>query len=157
MDPSSPDRPAPACLAVRRVLVVDDDPSSAQGLALILTHEGYEVRTAADGESALAIAATFEPGAILSDLDLPGIDGHELARRVCRNQAIVARLRILVAVSGKSEADVRRQSREAGFARHFAKPIDPEAILALLASIAWEEEPAVPAPSVRTRPQSVSS
>ncbi len=157
MDQPSLDRPDPACLAVRRVLVVDDDPFSAQGLALILSHEGYEVQTAADGESALVIAAAFEPDAILSDLDLPGINGHELARQVCRHPAIGSRLRILVAVSGQSEADVRQRSREAGFDRHFAKPVDPEAILALLASIVWEGEPAVPAPSLRTRPQSVSS
>lgn len=144
MERSSPDRPDDVGPTVRRILVVDDDPTSAQGLALILRHEGYEVQTAADGESALELAAAFGPEAILSDLDLPGIDGHELARRLRHNRSITARLRILVAVTGQSEPEVRRRSREAGFARHLVKPIDPEAILALLDSIAWQEGLVVP-------------
>jgi CheY-like chemotaxis protein len=50
---------------------------------------------------------------------------------------------LLAAVTGHAEAEARRLSREAGFDQHLVKPIDPEAVLALLASLGWREEPAV--------------
>lgn len=142
--PDGPDagRPDESRAPGRRVLVVDDNEVSSESLALILQLEGYEVRAAADGESAMAIARAFGPGVILSDLGLPGIDGHELARRLLRDPEVAAGLRLLVAVTGRSDAEALRCSREAGYARHLVKPIDPEVILALLASIEWHEAPA---------------
>jgi CheY-like chemotaxis protein len=125
----------------RRVLVVDDNDTSAHSLALILQLEGYEVRVADDGESALGVVRTFRPEAVLSDIGLPGIDGHELARRIRQDRDLSASLKLLAAVTGYAGAEARRRSREAGFDRHLVKPIDPEAILALLASLEWREEP----------------
>src|SRR5207247_2708625 len=73
-----PNAPLPA----RRVLVVDDNDSSAQSMALILKLEGYDVRIAYDGEAALETVRSFRPEVILMDIGLPGIDGHEVARRL---------------------------------------------------------------------------
>jgi CheY-like chemotaxis protein len=124
-----------------RVVVVDDNQISAQTLALILRLEGYEVRVAYDGESALEVVREFGPEVVLSDIGLPGIDGHELARRLRRDGRLSAGLRLLAALTGEGGAEARRRARESGFDHHFAKPFDPEAILALLASLEWREEP----------------
>ena len=134
----------------RRVLVVDDNDVSAQCLALILRLEGYDARVALDGESALEAARDFRPEVILTDIGLPGIDGHELARRIRQDRRLSSGLKLFAAVSGETGAEVRRRSREVGLDYHLAKPIDPETILALLASVEWRE-PIVPEPSVPVR------
>jgi CheY-like chemotaxis protein len=125
----------------RRVLVVDDNETSAQCLALILGLEGYEARAVYDGESALEIARSFRPDIVLTDIGLPGIDGHELARRIRRDRELCAGLKLLAAVTGQAGAEARSRSREVGFDHHFVKPIDPETILALIASLEWHQAP----------------
>ena len=65
-----------------RVLVVDDEPSLAELLASVLRYEGWEIRTAADGSSAVRTAREFQPDAILLDIMLPDFDGIEVLRRV---------------------------------------------------------------------------
>jgi two-component system KDP operon response regulator KdpE len=66
----------------RRVLVVDDEPLIRRALTASLEAAGYDVTTAADGESALAAAALRQPDAVVLDLRLPGIDGVEVCRRL---------------------------------------------------------------------------
>jgi CheY-like chemotaxis protein len=110
-------------------------------MAMILKLEGYEVQVAYDGETALGLVRTFRPEAVLSDIGLPGIDGLELARRIRRDPDLSAGIALLAAITGHGEAEPRRRSREAGFDHHLVKPVDPEAILALLASIEWRDQP----------------
>jgi signal transduction histidine kinase len=129
--PEPPDRPA------RRVLVVDDDPTSAQSMAMILKLEGYLVQVAYDGEAALEAVRSFRPEAVLMDIGLPGIDGHEVARRLRQDPDLASGLALLAAVTGHAEAEARRRSREAGFDHHLVKPVDPDAVLALLDSLPW--------------------
>src|SRR5262249_15834669 len=102
---------------------------------------------ARDAESALQVVRAFRPEAVLSDIGLPEIDGHELARRIRRDRDVSAGLKLLAAVTGQGEPEARRRSRAAGFDRHLATPLDPEVILALLASLEWREEPLVLEPS----------
>jgi len=65
-----------------RVLVVDDEPTLAELLAGVLRYEGWEVRTAADGGSAVRAARTFGPDAVILDVMLPDFDGLEVLRRL---------------------------------------------------------------------------
>ena len=67
------------------VLVVDDDPDKLGLLEVALTMAGYEVRTARDGEEALAELASFQPDLVVSDVMMPGMNGYELARRIREN------------------------------------------------------------------------
>ncbi len=85
---------------------------------MILKLEGYEVQIAYNGETALQVARTFRPEAILSDIGLPGIDGHELARRIRQDPDLSASVGFLAAVTGHAEAESLRRSREAGFDQH---------------------------------------
>jgi signal transduction histidine kinase/ActR/RegA family two-component response regulator len=117
----------------RRVLVVDDNTSAAQSMAMILKLEGFDVQVAFDGESGLEAARAFHPAAILMDIGLPGIDGYELARRIRQDPQLNSGLAMLAAVTGYAEPEARRRSREAGFDQHLVKPVDPESVLALLA------------------------
>src|ERR1700722_2035858 len=65
-----------------RVLVVDDEPSLAELLSSVLRYEGWDIRTAADGSTAVREAREFRPDAIVLDIMLPDFDGLEVMRRV---------------------------------------------------------------------------
>jgi len=123
----------------RRVLVVDDNVTSAQSLAMVLKLEGHDVRVAYDGGLALEAVASFRPQVVLMDIGLPGIDGYEVARRLRADPELGAGIALLAAVTGYAEDEARRSSREAGFDHHLVKPVDPDNVLALLSSLEWSE------------------
>ena len=102
---------------------------------MILKLEGYEVQVAFDGVAGIEAVRSFRPSAILMDIGLPGLDGYEVARRIRQDPELNAGVELLSAITGYAEAEARRRSREAGFDHHLVKPVDPEAVLALLASL----------------------
>jgi two-component system CheB/CheR fusion protein len=113
-----------------RVLVVDDNEDTAQGLATLLEMEDFEVRTAFDAESALRVVDDFQPDVAVIDLGMPKVDGYSLCRSLRER---VPRCR-MVAFSGRAEAKDIRNSQAAGFELHVTKPQVPlEAIISLLA------------------------
>ncbi|WP_187770761.1 ATP-binding protein [Cognatilysobacter lacus] len=116
---------------LRRVLVVDDNVDAAQTLAALLALDGHEVRCAFTGDAALALLDEFHPDIAFLDIGLPGMSGYDLARHL-RADARAAQAR-LVAVTGWGREQDRSQARGAGFDAHLTKPVDPAAVLALLA------------------------
>lgn len=115
-----------------RVLVVDDNRDAAVSLGRLLERlYGQEVRVAHDGPSALATAEQFHPDVILLDIGMPGMDGHEVARRLRQRPDFAHTL--LVAITGWGQEADRQRSSQAGFQRHLVKPVDPAEIRALLA------------------------
>jgi PAS domain S-box-containing protein len=119
--------------AHHRVLVVDDNIDSAESMALLLKLGGHEVQLAHDGQAALDIAQMFQPHVVLLDIGLPRMDGYEVARRL-RNDAAMQKT-VLIALTGYGQTEDRRQSKNAGFDHHFIKPVDPEALEALISSM----------------------
>ena len=137
------DVPAPAAAPVaaareapsgpaRRVLVVDDQPDSTDSLALLLRLHGHEVYTAADGPGAVDEFLRSKPEVVFLDLGLPGMSGYDVARRLRATPE--GRDVRLVAVTGYGTEADRERTRAAGFDLHLAKPVDPHAVEALLAS-----------------------
>jgi PAS domain S-box-containing protein len=116
-----------------RVLVVDDNVDSAESMALLLSLDGHDVRTAFDGPGALAVAAEFRPEAVLLDIGLPGMDGYEVAKQMRGLPGLQKAL--MIAVTGYGQADDRARSKAAGFDHHLVKPVDPEILSALLAAL----------------------
>jgi CheY-like chemotaxis protein len=112
--------------------VVDDDRDTARGPARLLEASGKEVRCAHDGPSAVDTARGFRPDAVLLDIGLPGMDDYRMATRLRREDCCNSSL--LVAVSGYGRDEDRRRSKEAGFDHHLTKPVDCDALLALLSS-----------------------
>jgi CheY-like chemotaxis protein len=114
-----------------RVLVVDDNPDSADTLGLLLRLTGHEVRTAYDGPAALEAARSYRPEVAVVDLGLPRMDGCELARRLRKQPGWDAVL--LVALTGHGRDEDRRRTQEAGFDHHLVKPVEFETLQRLLA------------------------
>jgi CheY-like chemotaxis protein len=121
-------RPAPS-----RVLVAEDIPDAAEMLRLMLESMGHQVRVAADGVQAVAIAREFAPEIALLDIGMPRMDGYEAARQI---RAVLGRDVILVALTGWGQEDDQRRARDAGFDRHLTKPADPDVLEELITSAA---------------------
>jgi PAS domain S-box-containing protein len=115
----------------RRVLIVDDNEDSAESMAVLLRLHGHEVRLAYDGLSALEEAQAFCPELIFLDLDLPKIDGYEVARRLPPAMKGVT----LVAMTGYGQEEDRQRTQEAGFNLHLVKPVDFDMLQGLLSSL----------------------
>jgi len=113
-----------------RILVADDNHDAAQSLALMLSMDGHDVRTAGDGLEALREAEEFHPQLVVLDIGMPKLDGYETARRM-RKRPWAAHTR-LFALTGWGQDEDRERARRAGFDQHLVKPVDPEALSQLL-------------------------
>jgi signal transduction histidine kinase len=116
----------------RRVLIVQDDPDEVETLRNDLEKAGHSVAGAAGYPAAVEVAAFFRPEVALIDLGLPGIDGHDIARRV-RHLPQCKRTH-LVAFTGNSSPDDLR-ARATPFDVHLVKPVSPATVLALVAHL----------------------
>jgi PAS domain S-box-containing protein len=123
----------PSAKGPRRMLVVDDNVDSAESMAVLLRFHGHEVRLAYDGQTALEEAHDFRPEVMFLDLDLPKMDGYEVARRLRLEPAM--RDMTLVAMTGYGQEDDRRRTQEAGFQTHMVKPVDFNKVEELLSSL----------------------
>ena len=117
----------------RRVLIVDDNQDGAESLAVLLQLGGHETHTAHDGQQAIEDAERLRPDIVLLDIGLPRLNGYEVCRRI-REQPWGKELS-MVAVTGWGQQEDRRRSQEAGFDTHIVKPVEPEALMDLLASL----------------------
>lgn len=104
------------------VLVVDDNVDQADGMAMLLELEGYDVCVAYDGPSALELAEQHRPAVAILDIGLPGMDGYELARQL-RARAGLPTMK-LVALTGYGRAEDHTAAIESGFHHHLVKPLD---------------------------------
>ena len=127
-----------------RVLVVDDNRDAADTLAMILELRGFQVATCYNGEEALARSRLHVPAIAFIDLDMPGMTGFELARRL-RETLAKDEIR-LVALTGMGRKSDIEDTRQAGFAAHLTKPARLEDVIELATRAATRSgcyEPAV--------------
>jgi CheY-like chemotaxis protein len=115
------------------VLLVDDNVDAAQTLQLLLETAGHRVITAHSAVDALEAAQSAAPQLCLLDIGLPGISGYELARGLRALPATAGAT--LVAITGYGRREDREQARAAGFDEYFVKPVDVDALLALIAGL----------------------
>jgi len=127
--PTCAERPpaalAPACEARShaplRILIADDDADSASSLAQVLALLGHDVHTARNGLEALAMADDLKPQVVILDIGMPQMDGWTAGRAL--RQRPWAQGLILYALTGWSQPHARERTTDAGFDRHFAKPL----------------------------------
>ncbi|HUR19174.1 MAG TPA: response regulator [Vicinamibacterales bacterium] len=116
-----------------RILVVDDNRDAAESSAMLLEMMGNQVSKAYDGEEAVASARQFQPEVVLCDIGLPKLNGYEVCRLI-RAEAW-AKDALLIAVTGWGQDSDRQLASDAGFDHHMVKPVDPDALLKLLAGL----------------------
>jgi two-component system OmpR family response regulator len=111
-------------------LVADDSADSAEILALLLGHAGFDVAIAADGKQALTALGESALDALVIDIELPDIHGIEVARRV-RETGFNGKI---VAVSGRGDEATLENARVAGVDHYLVKPCDVQELIRLLSN-----------------------
>jgi two-component system KDP operon response regulator KdpE len=117
--------PTPTTSEHSRVLVVDDEPQITRVLRTVLTSQGYQVRTAAEGESALSSFAEWRPELVITDLYMPHMDGIELCRRI-RAMSTVP----IIVLSVKGEERTKVEALDSGADDYVTKPFGIDELLA---------------------------
>jgi DNA-binding response OmpR family regulator len=119
-----------------RVLVVEDDTDIAGVLRRSLDKEGYDVRVAGDGETALDEAGVFEPDAVVLDLGLPKLDGVEVCRRL-RTEGDVP----ILILTARDALDARVEGLDSGADDYLVKPFEREELLARIRALLRRRPP----------------
>jgi len=117
-----------------RVLVVDDNVDASDSLAMMLQASGQETRAVYDGPTALRLFETFRPHLVLLDIGMPQMNGYDVARALRSLPAGVET--VIAAVTGWGQEADKTRAREAGFDRHFTKPISESSLRGLVAEAA---------------------
>jgi CheY-like chemotaxis protein len=115
---------------VLKVLVVDDDEDTTDGLVRLVRRWSHAARLAYEGGIALQVAFDQRPNVVLLDLQMPNMDGRELAGKLRRD--LTAGECLIIAITGDTDEPGRRQCHEAGIDLILIKPVDPSVIETLL-------------------------
>jgi CheY-like chemotaxis protein len=115
-----------------RALVVDDNRDAAESFARLIETLGCEAQFITDPHAAVDTAEHLRPEIIFLDIGMPGLNGHELARKLRDKYGWKVRIVAVTAHAGEQD---RQMSREAGFDAHMAKPVSVEAIQEMLLTL----------------------
>jgi CheY-like chemotaxis protein len=122
-------------LAGVRLLVVDDEASARDLIASVLRGYGAEVSLAESGQAALTKLFEVRPHAMIADLGMPGMDGYALIEQVRALDADFGGQTPAIAVTGYASATDRLRALQAGYQNHVAKPVEPEELAIVIASL----------------------
>lgn len=115
---------------MKTILTVDDSPSIRQMLTYVLTSNGYEVIEASDGEEGLALAKSRRADLVLTDQNMPRMDGITLIKAL-RRLPEYQKVPIMMLTTESSQA-LKQQGRDAGATGWMVKPFDPDKLLEML-------------------------
>lgn len=124
--PANSASPAPR---QRRILVADDNRDAGETLAILLRLDGHEVHVATDGLEAVELFGRVKPDVAILDIGMPGLSGHEVARRI---RELGGPPVTLIALTGWGQRADKDRAAESGFDHHFTKPVDPTVLSDLL-------------------------
>lgn len=120
----------------RRILLVDDDPDSLEGMRSLLVAWGYEVETAEDGRAALDKVGVIHPSVVITDVFMPEMNGLELLEAVRRDEPAIP----VIVLTAQVSSEARRRAVEHGASFAFLpKPVDAAKLKTLLASALGQE------------------
>ena len=118
----------------RKILIVDDSPTERFFLADLLSKRGYAVVTAENGEEALSKVRSEKPSLVVMDVVMPGTSGFQATRAIARDPATQS-IPVILCTSKSAESD-RIWGLRQGAKEYVVKPVDPDELLAKIASLA---------------------
>ncbi|EYF06516.1 ATP-binding protein [Chondromyces apiculatus] len=123
-----------------RVLVVDDEPDALELTRRVLEEQRATVSTALSGPEALRALRANTPHVLVSDIGMPGMDGYTFIREVRASGDIALRDLPAVAMTAFARPEDRRRALDAGFHAHMAKPIEPAELVAIVSTLAPDDD-----------------
>ncbi len=126
-----------------RLLIVDDDRDTCDTIGAVLGAEGAEVRTCLSASAALQLLDTWVPDILVSDIAMPGEDGYTLIRKIRARKAEAGGRMLAVALTAYGSKDDRMRALSAGFQIHVGKPVEPDQLVGIVASVV-EQRDALP-------------
>jgi CheY-like chemotaxis protein len=139
--PALPTATISARLTGVHVLVVDDDPSTRELMTNILQGYGARVTVAGSGPAALTQLFEHKPQVLLADLGMPDMDGYALIEQVRALDPGLGGRTPAIAVTAYASAQDRLRALQAGYQNHVAKPVEPEELAAVIASVMAHSAP----------------
>lgn len=115
----------------RKILVVDDNADGAQSMAFVLRALGHDAEYLSDARRVMGVVRERKPDAVFLDINMPHLDGYQLAAMLKRELNHVH----VVAITGHDSPQDRKRGREAGFDAYVAKPADASMLESILATI----------------------
>jgi CheY-like chemotaxis protein len=125
-----PDGPVRKTTNPRRILVVEDNLDGVHSLVLLLRDMGHEVEYAINGYAALDVASRIRPEIVLLDLNLPGLSGFDVCKRMKANPAL--RGTRIIALTAYTQDEYRQRATALGCEQYLVKPVDPRELEKLL-------------------------
>ncbi len=125
----------PLSLAGLKILVVDDDEDSRIYISTVLEADGACITTASSATEALEVLPQLQPDVLVCDIAMPGEDGYTLIRKVRAVEVEKVATVPAVALTACAGSEDRVLALEAGFQAHVTKPVDPEDLVAAIASV----------------------
>ena len=116
-----------------KILIIEDDTQSLYMLTFLLETDNYQVIQSTNGYDGIANANNFKPDAIILDIQLPGINGYEVAKELKKNNE-TRNIPIIAVTSFAMNVD-KIKALEAGAIGHIAKPIDPDTFILKMESL----------------------
>ena len=123
---SGPNLPGP-------IVVIDDEPYALRAMSYLLTHEGYEVVTASNGEEGLERVRELRPPLVFLDIMMPRLDGHEVCQQIRADPSLDGTY--IVMLSAKGQQVDRERGLAEGANEYMTKPFSPREIVKRLAEI----------------------
>jgi len=118
-------------MAKKRILVIDDEQMSRDGVAEVLADEGYEVAVAADGQEGIAVLPSFLPDLVLTDLHMPGLDGIG----VLNHAKNVSPTTLVMVFTADTTIDAERTVKQLGAQDYINKPLNFDDLLVRVARV----------------------
>lgn len=112
--------------ADRRILIVEDHPTMREAMRMVLEHEGFAIREAADGAAALSMVRQQQPDLVFLDLNIPGTSGADVLREL-KGDPETRDVRVIIVTATGEEG--REQVISLGADEYFTKPFSPLALL----------------------------
>lgn len=118
---------------MKKILLVDDSKTMLMSMEGVLKRAGFEVKTALDGKLALSTAATFKPDLMITDLNMPGMDGISLIKEIKQTPAM--RFKPILMLTTESQQSKRDEAKAAGATGWLVKPVQPADLTAVVKQV----------------------
>lgn len=123
-----------ACDMAKRILTIDDSKTIRDMLMLTLSDAGFDVLQAVDGQDGLDVLGDDRVDVIITDINMPRMDGYEVIRQLRKNS--VHKTTPILVLTTESDVDKRNLARDAGATGWMVKPFDPERLIATVRKVA---------------------